>query len=127
MFFPVRSNTGAVLPFEQHYAAAGTYESGMVLNIGNDGLLKECTEGVPQFMCVSNVTAAENVLITVAPVSTDVVYRCNKVALNADQEPFVGAKVELGDNGFLGGEGTDGSFLITAVLEDGSVEGRFIK
>lgn len=125
MFFPIRSDTGAVLPFEQLPAVAGTYESGMMLTIANTGKLALCN-GVPQFLCVSNATVKDGELITVAPVRTDEVYRCDNIQLDADQEPFVGAVAEISYGVMLQGEGTVGNFLVTAVLADGSVEGRFI-
>ena len=127
MFFPIRSDTGAVLPFEQHPATAGSYSSGMMLVIEDDGLLNRCNGGVPQFMSVSNATVnSAGELLTVVPVGTGTVYRCDSVDLDADQETFVGARASIDDGIVLRGDGQSGDFLITAILEDGSVEGRFI-
>lgn len=125
MFFPIRSTNGAVMPYEQHPAAAGTYASGMLLDFA-DGKLAAADNPaqMPLYICVSNETVADGGCITVASASRDVTYR---VPMESTEGLTVGNTLGVTAGKQLSTDAANKIFQITAILEDGSVEGRFVK
>lgn len=126
MFYPIRSDTGAVLPYEQHPAAAGTYASGMLLTYSNGKLsVADNPEASTKlYLCVSNDTVADGGLLTVAAARSDVVYRC---PLEGAQDQSAGDMLGVSGGKQLSADAANKIFQITAIMEDNIVEGRFIK
>lgn len=125
MFFPIRSNNGAVMPFEQMPAAAGTYASGMVLGLLDDMLHKaDGAEVSPVYLCVTSAQVTKGGMLTVAPISREITYVCDTDWLVEDSYAEVGNVYATDGEKLIDTE--DKCFLVTAVLADSSVEGRFI-
>ena len=121
MFYPLRSDTGAVLPFEQQPAAAGTYKPGTMLVFG-DGKLVVANNpaGRPAYVSVGHETVADGGCLTVACARVDVVFRCDEIVGNV----AVGDKVGIVDGVKVSSDAANKIMLVVAVRDDGSVEVR---
>ena len=61
MFVPVKSNTGAMLPWEYLGAAADTYQAGQMLTVTGGKLAKlgAASTTTPPYLCMADVTEVQ--------------------------------------------------------------------
>ena len=61
MFVPVKSNTGAMLPWEYLGAAADTYQAGQMLTVtgGKLAKLSAASTTTPPYLCMADVTGLD--------------------------------------------------------------------
>ena len=128
MFVPVKSNTGAMLPWEYLGAAAGTYQAGQMLTVSNGKLAKlgAASTTTPPYLCMADVTAAEGQVIPVTRVEGTFLYETTLSALYADAKP--GVKVQVGEDGLTVAQGS-GTFELVDVegtQAGDTVRGRFV-
>ena len=128
MFVPVKSNTGAMLPWEYLGAAAGTYQAGQMLTVTNGKLAKlgAASTTTPPYLCMADVTAAEGQIIPVTRVEGTFLYETTLSALYADAKP--GVKVQVGEDGLTVAQGS-GTFELVDVegtQAGDTVRGRFV-
>lgn len=128
MFLPVKSNTGALLPWEYLGAAADTYQAGQLLTV-TDGKLSKLT-GVstttPPYLCMADVTAADGQIIPVTWVEGAFLYETTLSAAYSDAKP--GVKVQVAEDGLTAAQGT-GTFELVEVAgtqKGDTVRGRFV-
>lgn len=121
MFYPLKSDTGAVLPFEQQPAAAGTYKPGTML-VFSDGKLTVANNpaaGCP-YVSIGHETVADGGYLTVVPNRADVTWRCDDVT----GELAVGDKVGIVDGIKVSSDAANKILTVVGVRDDGSVEVR---
>lgn len=128
MFVPVKSNTGAMLPWEYLGAAADTYQAGQMLTVtgGKLAKLSAASTTTPPYLCMADVTAAEGQVIPVTRVEEAFLYETTLSALYADAKP--GAKMQVADDGITVSEGA-GNFELVDVegtQKGDTVRGRFV-
>lgn len=128
MFVPVKSNTGAMLPWEYLGAAADTYQAGQMLTVSEGKLAKLSgpSTTTPPYLCMADVTAAEGQVIPVTRVEGTFLYETTLSALTADAKP--GVKVQVANDGLTVSEGS-GTFELVEVegtQEGDTVRGRFV-
>lgn len=127
-FQPVKTDTGAVPPWEYLPAAAGAYITGQLLNVEGGKLTAVGADGTttPPYLCMSTVTAADGDILAVQRVGDDIIYET--AASGAISGAVVGGKLQVASGGLMVKTG-DGTFEITALdgTADGSiVRGRFV-
>ena len=127
MFVPVKSTTGAVLPWEYLGAEAGTYRAGQVLTVSEGKLaaLSMASTETPPYLCMADVKAAEGQVIPVTRVEGDCIYETQLKALYADAKP--GVKMQVDADGLTASEG-EGNFELVEVhgtAQGATVRGRF--
>lgn len=128
MFVPVKSNTGAMLPWEYLGAAADTYQAGQMLTVSEGKLAKlsGASTTTPPYLCMADVTAAEGQVIPVTRVEGTFLYETTLSALYADAKP--GVKVQVANDGLTVSEGS-GTFELVDVegtQKGDTVRGRFV-
>lgn len=128
MFVPVKSNTGAMLPWEYLGAAPGTYQAGQMLTVteGKLAKLSGASTTTPPYLCMADVTAAEGQVIPVTRVEGTFLYETTLSALYADAKP--GVKVQVGEDGLTVAQGS-GTFELVDVegtQAGDTVRGRFV-
>lgn len=128
MFVPVKSNTGAMLPWEYLGAAADTYQAGQMLTVTNGKLAKlgAASTTTPPYLCMADVTAADGQVIPVTRVEGTFLYETTLSALTADAKP--GAKVQVAEDGLTVSQGA-GNFELVDVegtQKGDTVRGRFV-
>ena len=89
MFVPVKSNTGAMLPWEYLGAAADTYQAGQMLTVtgGKLAKLSAASTTTPPYLCMADVTAADGQVIPVTRVEGAFLYETTLSAVTADAKP----------------------------------------
>ena len=128
MLLPVKSNTGAVLPWEYLGATAGTYQAGQMLTV-TDGKLSALdgpSTTTPPYLCMADVTAADGQVIPVTRVNGDYIYETTLKAQYDGAKP--GVKMQVDADGVTASEGA-GNFELVEVsgTNDGdTVRGRFV-
>lgn len=127
-FQPVKTDTGAVPPWEYLPAAAGAYITGQLLNMEGGKLAAVGADSTttPPYLCMSTVTAADGDILAVQRVGDDIIYET--AASGAISGAVVGGKLQVASGGLMVKTG-DGTFEITALdgTADGSiVRGRFV-
>ena len=121
MFYPLKSDTGAVLPFEQQPAAAGTYAPGTTLVFSEGKLIvAHNPSAAPHYVSVGHETVADGGMITVVRCAKDVVWRCDDVV----GTPKLGDKLGVA-NGVQASSEVSKIMLVIGVRDDGSIEVRF--
>lgn len=121
MFYPHTRSTGAVLPFEEQPAVAGTYKRGMMLAF-DGGKLKVADNpaGRCPYICAANATVKDGDALTVIPNAVDMTLLCDDVV----GDPVVGDKVGVVGGIQVSPEAGNKFLLVVAVRDDGSVEVR---
>jgi len=126
-FFPVKSDTGAKLPWEYLAAAAGTYKAGQLLNITGGELtaITAASSETPPYLCMADVTVTEaGTPIPVTRVSKDYIYETTLAADNASAVP--GAKLGVDAEGMAAdGTGTFELVSVDGTSKDDVVRGRW--
>lgn len=128
MFVPVKSNTGAMLPWEYLGAAADTYQAGQMLTVTNGKLAKlgAASTTTPPYLCMADVTAADGQVIPVTRVEGAFLYETTLSAVTAEAKP--GAKVQVAEDGLTVVQGA-GNFELVDVegtQKGDTVRGRFV-
>lgn len=128
-FIPVKSDNGAVLPWEYMPAAAATYKAGQLLTVrgGKVTALTADSATTPPYLCMADVTVATaGDPIPVTRVSRDWIYESElKEAMNA-AEP--GAKASVAAAG-VSVASTAGTFELVSVegtAAGDKVRGRWV-
>jgi hypothetical protein len=124
MFYPYTRDTGALQPWEEMPAKAGTYQAGQVLAVSGN-VLAVCGAPMttrPAYISMFSGTAIDNQVIPVIRVTERIVF---KTELTADVENLsIGSKLQVS----AGGEGVDGTaegaFEVTAF--DGKTAGSVV-
>jgi len=121
-FVHIKSDTGAVPPWEYKPADAGTYQVGQLLGV-TDGVLTALAvfDETPPYLCMREDTIEAGTILPVTRVSDDYVY---ETTLADGSEPEIGDKLQITADGLQAEEG-DGTFEV--VLIDGDrVHGRWV-
>lgn len=128
MFFPHKSDTGAVLPWEYMPAAEGTYQAGQLLN-AKDGTLNPISAAsttTPGYLCMANVTVTAGQTVPVTRVKNDVIYETQLSAEAADAA--AGVKLQVSAGGLQVDAGAAGTFEVCDIEDTAAgsvVHGRF--
>ena len=127
VFLPVKSNTGALLPWEYLGAAAGTYQAGQMLTVteGKLAALSQASTTTPPYLCMADVEAGEGQIIPVTRVESGFVYETRLQAEYAEAKP--GVKMQVDGDGLTASQGA-GTFELVEVLgtrAGDAVRGRF--
>ena len=99
MFIPIKSNDGAMTPFEYLAAAAGTYQVGQLLNV-SDGKLTAISADqatTPPYVCMQSGTVTAGDKIAVVRVSGKHIYE-TELAAEATAVT-VGTKIQVASGG----------------------------
>lgn len=128
MFVPVKSNTGAMLPWEYLGAAADTYQAGQMLTVtgGKLAKLSAASTTTPPYLCMADVTATDGQIIPVTRVEGAFLYETTLSAVTAEAKP--GAKVQVAEDGLTVAQGA-GNFELVDVegtQKGDTVRGRFV-
>lgn len=134
MFLPVKSDTGAVLPWEYLEAGAETYQAGQLLAISDGKLAKVTTlTEVPAYLCMANKTVAAedegttNALLPVTRIQEGAIYETTLSAAAEGAKP--GVKAQIAEGG-LETDGTEGgAFELVQVFgtaKGDTVRGRWV-
>ena len=128
MYLPVKSNTGAVLPWEYLGATAGTYQAGQMLTVTDGKLdaLDAASTTTPPYLCMADVTAADGQVIPVTRVNGDYIYETTLKAQYDGAKP--GVKMQVDADGVTASEGA-GNFELVEVSgtkAGDTVRGRFV-
>ena len=127
MFLPIKSDTGALLPWEYLGAAAGTYQAGQLLTV-TDGKLAALTAEsttTPPYLCMADVEAQAGQIIPVTRVEPGYIYETTLAG--AYEGAQVGVKVQVAADGLTVEEGA-GTFElveVTGTQAGDRVRGRF--
>lgn len=127
-FVPVKSDHGAVLPFEYLPAAAGDYHVGQLVEVKNGEVtaLAAAAAATPPYLCMHEGKKEKGDLLPVTRVSRDYIY---ETALDAAMDAAViGARLSIAADG-LAPAAAAGTFEVTAA--DGTsagdtIRGRFL-
>lgn len=90
MFTLIKSDTGAVVPFEHLPAAAGTYSVGQPLAASADGVSGETA--APTHLSMKDGTVEEGALIPTAAIQVNAVYECE----SSDESALTRAHTVIG-------------------------------
>lgn len=128
MFLPVKSNTGALLPWEYLGAAADTYQAGQLLTVTGGKLTKlsGVSTTTPPYLCMADVEAGEGQIIPVTRVEGAFLYETTLSAAYSDAKP--GVKMEVAADGLTAAQGS-GTFELVEVSgtqAGDTVRGRFV-
>ena len=128
-FVPVKSDNGAVLPWEYMSAAAGTYRVGQLLNVA-DGKVTAITSPsttTPPYLCMADKTAADGEPLAVTRVSRDYIYETQLSAEAASAK--VGTKLQVSKGGLEADGAAAGTFEVVTLAETAAgstVRGRWV-
>lgn len=124
-FLPVKSDHGAVLPFEYLPAAAGTYSVGQLLNVTGGKLAAIAADQAttPPYLCMAQRKVEEaGEELPVTRVSADYIYETTLGA--AASAAAVGVKLQVASGGLTAKTGA-GTFEITSL--DGTAAGDVVR
>lgn len=123
-FVTVKSDNGAVLPFEYLPAAAGEYSVGQLVNV-TGGKLAAITADqttTPPYLCMAQRKVEADELLPVTRVSADYIYETTLAA--AASTAAVGGKLQIASGGLTAKAGA-GTFEIVAL--DGTAAGDVVR
>lgn len=123
MFIPIKSDNGAVLPWEYLAAEAGTYKAGQLLNVdastGHVEPISTEQTTTPPYLCMADVTVADaGTPIPVTRVSKDHIYETTLAA--AASGTVTGSKLQVASGGL---QATAGAGTFEVVSLDGTEAG----
>jgi len=123
-FVPVKSDHGAVLPFEYLPAAAGDYKVGQLVGVtgGKVKALDTASTTMPPYLCMSEASKEDGELLPVTRVSHDYIYETTLASAMA--AAVIGAKLSVAAGG-LAPDATAGTFEVVAA--DGTAAGDAIR
>ena len=123
MFIPIKSNDGAMTPFEYLAAAAGTYQVGQLLNV-SDGKLTAISADqatTPPYVCMQSGTVVAGDKIAVVRVSGKHIYE-TELAAEATAVT-VGTKIQVASGGLKAKYVLNSSTPVPGTFEVVSLEG----
>lgn len=125
MFFPHKTDTGAVLPWEHMPATAGTYQAGQLLNAKNGSLtpVSAASATTPGYLCMANITVAAGQLVPVTRIQHTAIYETQLSAEAADAAE--GTKLQVSAGGLQVDAGATGSFEVTYI--EGTTAGSMVR
>lgn len=128
MFFPHKSDTGALQPWEWFPAAAGEYKVGQLLNISGGQLVpvQAASTTTPAYLCQANVTVEDGKNIPVQRISGSYIYETQLSA--AAEEAKIGTKLQVSAGGLQADAAAAGTFEIVELegtAAGATVRGRF--
>jgi len=115
MFLPIKSDTGAVYPFEYLPAAGDEYKAGQLVNM-EGGLvvaIADDQDTTPPYLCMADAAMKEGKLLPVIRISDDYIYETVFGEDVSDAE--IGTLLTIKAGGLEAVEG-DGSFEIVALF-----------
>jgi len=126
-FAAVKSDTGAVLPWEYLPAKAGTYQCGQMVGVsgGFVSALSGASSTTPPYLCVSERTIAQDGdLLPVVRVARGNIF---ETTLSAGGNVQVGSKLGVAAGGLeAGGSGTFEVTWVDSTAQGDPVRGRFV-
>ncbi len=127
MFLPVKSNTGAVLPWEYLGATAGTYQAGQMLTVTDGKLdaLDAASTTTPPYLCMADVTAADGQVIPVIRVDGDFIFETTLKA--AASGAVIGTKLQVEADGLTASKPSAGSGTFEVVYLEGTAAGNIVR
>jgi len=128
MFVPVKSDHGAVLPFEYLSAAAGDYHVGQLVKVtgGKVTALDAASTTTPPYLCMSEAKKEDGDLLPVTRISHDYIYEA--ALASAMPAAVIGAKLSVAAGG-LAPDAAAGTCEVTAAdgtSKGDTIRGRFI-
>ncbi len=125
MFLPMKSDTGAVLPWEYMPAAAGTYKAGQLLNVsgGQVVAVSAASTTTPPYLCMADKEIAEGELLPVTRVSKDFIYETQLSAEAASAT--IGTKLQVTAGGLLADAAATGTVELVSL--EGTAQGDFVR
>lgn len=131
-FIPVKSDNGAVLPWEYMPAAAGTYQAGQLLSMSGGQLaaLAAASTTTPPYLCMADKTVKAGEPLPVTRISHDHIYETQLSAAAADTQ--IGDKLQVAAGGLkaaVPGTGSSGTFELVSLegtAADDFVRGRWV-
>lgn len=129
MFFPHKTDTGTLQPWEYLPAAAGTYQVGQLLTVSGGKLaaISAATKTTPPYLCMGSVTVADGENLPVVRVTNDEIYETQLSAAAASAT--IGTKLEVSAGGLKADATAAGTFEVVYIEDtaaDGVVRGRFV-
>lgn len=129
MFFPHKTDTGTLQPWEYLPAAAGTYQVGQLLTVSGGKLaaISEATKTTPPYLCMGSVTVAAGENLPVVRVTNDEIYETQLSAAAASAT--IGTKLEVSAGGLRADAAAAGTFEVVYIEDtaaDSVVRGRFV-
>ena len=127
MFLPIKSDNGAVLPWEYLAAEAGTYKAGQLLNIDTGTGYAETVAGdlttTPAYLCMADITVADaGTPIPVTRISHAYIYETTLAAAAAGT--VAGSKLQVASGGL---HATAGAGTFEVVSLDGTEAGDAVR
>lgn len=123
-FVPVKSDHGAVLPFEYLPAAAGDYHVGQLVEVRNGEVtaLSAAAATTPPYLCMHEGKKEKGDLLPVTRVSRDYIYETTLET--AVETAAIGAKLSVAAGG-LAPAAAEGTFEIVSL--DGKEAGDVVR
>lgn len=128
MFYPHKSDTGAVMPWEYMPAKAGTYVAGQLLDAVDGELvpISAAKTTTPGYLCMANITVTAGQTIPVTRIQHTAIYetQLSDAAENAKE----GSKLQVSAGGLQVDGAAAGSFEVTYIEDTAAgsmVRGRF--
>lgn len=126
-FIPVKSDNGAVLPWEYLAAEAGTYKAGQLLNVdastGHVEPISAELNTTPPYLCMADITVADaGTPIPVTRISKDCIYETTLAA--AASGTVAGGKLQVANGGL---QATAGAGTFEVVSLDGTETGDTVR
>ena len=127
MFFPIKNDSGAVLPWEYLAAEAGTYQAGQLLNLdtstGHVEAISAEQTTTPPYLCMADITVADaGTPIPVTRISRDSIYETTLAA--AASGTVTGGKLQVASGGL---QATTGAGTFEVVALDGTQSGDTVR
>lgn len=130
MFLPIKSDNGAVLPWEYMPAEAGTYVAGQLLAVDTTtGHLEPIAADLvttPPYLCMADIKVeTAGTPIPVTRVSKDYIYETTLAEEAAGA--VVGTKLQVEAGGLLASKPASGSGTFEVVSLDGTAAGDAVR
>lgn len=124
-FIPVKSDNGAVLPWEYMPAAAGTYQAGQLLSMSGGQLaaLAAASTTTPPYLCMADKEVEDGEPLPVTRISHDHIYETQLSAAAAAAQ--IGDKLQVTAGGLEADAGAAGTFELVSL--EGTDKGAFVR
>ena len=131
MFRAIKSDSGALIPWEYLPAAAGTYHVGQALQVtgGKVAAISADLKTTPEYICEAEITVAAGEPVPVTRVSKNHIYETTLAAAASGAD--IGAKLQVAAGGLTAKYASDtpGTFevvTITGTAAGDTVRGRWL-